>query len=80
MTKGWRLLRRRGGILDYCLSIGRVREEQRERGGEMEGKGKWYGGGWGCVCVCARERERERERDEELGMEEMWVKVVKREN
>ena len=46
----------------------------------MEGKGKWYGGGWGCVCVCARERERERERDEEMGMEEMWVKVVKREN
>ena len=38
MTKGWRLLRKRGGILDYCLSIG------RERGGEMEGKGKWYGG------------------------------------
>ena len=39
MTKGWRLLRKRGGILDYCLSIGRVREEQRERwrdGGEGE--------------------------------------------
>ena len=51
------------------------RGRERERGGEMEGKGKWYGG----VCVCVCERERERERDGELGMEEMWVKVVRRE-
>ena len=60
MTKGWRLLRRRGGILDYCLSIGSVREEERERwrdGGEGEVVRWWVGG---CVCVCVRERERER--------------------
>ena len=31
----------------------------------MEGKGKWYGG--------------ECERDGEMGMDEMWVKAVRRE-
>ena len=43
MTRVWRLLRRRDGILDYCLSIGRVREEEREveREREME---SGYGG------------------------------------
>ena len=65
MTKGWRLLRKRGGILDYCLSIGRVREEQRERwrdGGEGEVV-RWCVCVCVCVCVCERERERERERE-----------------
>ena len=36
MTRVWRLLRRRDGILDYCLSIGRVRKEEREVERERE--------------------------------------------
>ena len=71
--KGWdfRLL------FEYRKSErGTEREVERWKG---RGSGMVVGGGV-CVCVRERERERERERDEELGMEEMWVKVVKREN
>ena len=69
--KGWdfRLL------FEYRKSErGTERERWRDGG---EGEVVWW---WVGVCVCVCERERERERDEELGMEEMWVKVVKREN
>ena len=51
MTKGWRLLRRRGGILDYCFEY-----RKSERGKERE-RERWRDGGEGevvrwCVCVC----------------------------